>query len=55
MRAPKDVARHLGSDPGGCVLRIRSLSWDEHDRRFDYYQTWVLTDTVPLEVNIVAS
>ena len=48
MRAPKDVARHLGIRPGGCVLRIRSLSWDEHDRRFDYYQTWVLTDTVPI-------
>lgn len=55
LRAPKHVAEHLGIKPGGPVLRIRSLSWDEHDRRFDYYETWVLTDTVPLEVNIVAS
>ena len=55
LRAPKQVAQHLGIKPGGPVLRIRSLSWDQHDRRFDYYETWVLTDTVPLEVNIVAS
>ena len=53
--APKDVAQHLGVGPADPVLRIRSLSWDQGDRRFDYYQTWVLTDTVPLEVNIVAS
>jgi GntR family transcriptional regulator len=54
-RAPKEVAQHLGVEPGEPVLRIRSLSWDQSDRLFDYYQTWVLTDTVPLEVNIVAS
>ncbi len=54
-RAPEDVAGHLGVQPGEPVLRIRSLSWDPDGRRFDYYQTWVLTDTVPLEVNIVAS
>ena len=53
--APEDVAGHLGVEPGDPVLRIRSLSWDQSDRRFDYYETWVLTDTVPLEVNIVAS
>jgi len=55
LGAPEEVARHLGVEPGAAVLRIRSLSWDKNDRRFDYYQTWVLTDTVPLEVNIVAS
>lgn len=54
-RAPKDVAQHLKMRPGGPVLRIRSLSWDQHDRYFDYYETWVLTDTVPLELDIVAS
>ena len=53
--APKDVARHLDIEPGEPVLRIRSLSWDAGERRFDYYQTWVLTDTVPLEVNVVTS
>jgi GntR family transcriptional regulator len=55
MRAPKEVAQHLGIRPGGPVLRIRSLSWDQHGRCFDYYETWVLTETVPLEVNIVAT
>lgn len=54
-KAPEQVAEHLGVEPGDPVLRIRSLSWDQSDRRFDYYETWVLTDTVPLEVNIVAS
>lgn len=53
--APEDVAHHLGVDPGEPVLRIRSLSWDQGQRRFDYYQTWVLTGAVQLEVNIVAS
>lgn len=55
LRAPKEVAEHLGVKSGTPVLRIRSLSWDQHDRAFDYYETWVLTDTVPLEVNIVAT
>jgi GntR family transcriptional regulator len=55
MRAPKEVAQHLGIKPGAPVLRIRSLSWDQNDRRFDYYETWVLTDTVPLEVNVAAT
>lgn len=55
LAAPESVAAHLAIAPGEPVMRIRSLSWDQHDRRFDYYQTWVLTDAVPLEVNIVAS
>lgn len=55
MRAPKEVAQHLGIRPGSPVLRIRSLSWDQNDRYFDYYETWLLTDTVPLEVSIVAT
>lgn len=55
MQAPEEVARHLGAEPGGPLLRIRSLSWDQHDRYFDYYETWVDTETVPLEVSIVAT
>ena len=55
VRAPKEVARQLGTTPGGPVLRIRSLSWDEQNRYFDYYETWVLTGTVPLELNIIAT
>ena len=55
MRAPKGVAQHLGVKPGSPVLRIRSVTWDQQERLFDYYETWVLTDTVPLEVSIVAT
>jgi GntR family transcriptional regulator len=55
MRAPERIARHLQIDPDQPVLRVRSLGWDHTELRFDYYETWVLTDVVPLEVNVVAS
>lgn len=55
MRAPQYVAGHLGIDPDEPVLRVRSWSWDQNDFRFDYYETWVLTDVVPLEVMVSAS
>lgn len=55
MRPPERIARHLGIEPEDPVLRIRSVSWDQNDDLFDYYETWVLTDTVPLEVNISAA
>lgn len=55
MRAPANVAAHLRIDEDQPVLRVRSLSWDSSDLRFDYYETWVLTDIVPLEVNVIAS
>lgn len=54
MRAPESIAAHLRIDADEPVLRIRSLSWDHDDRRFDYYETWVLTDIIPLEVNVAA-
>ncbi|MFD4422200.1 GntR family transcriptional regulator [Agromyces sp. NPDC058484] len=53
MRAPANVAAHLHIDEDQPVLRVRSLSWDSNELRFDYYETWVLTDVVPLEVNVV--
>jgi GntR family transcriptional regulator len=55
MRAPAAVAAHLGVGTDDPVLRVRSLSWDHTDTRFDYYETWVLTDVVPLEVNVTAN
>lgn len=55
LGAPGDIARHLEVPPGHPVLRIRSLSWDQNEKPFDYYETWVLTDTVPLEVNVAAT
>ena len=55
LRAPESVAAHLQIGPDQPVLRVRSLSWDASDTRFDYYETWVLTDIIPLEVNVSAS
>lgn len=55
LSTPESVARHLGVAVGHPVLRVRSLSWDSGDERFDYYETWVLTDVVPLEVNVSAN
>jgi GntR family transcriptional regulator len=55
LRAPANVAEHLHISDDDPVLRVRSLSWDHNDKRFDYYETWVLTDVVPLEVNVVAN
>lgn len=54
MNAPDAVATHLGVGSDDPVLRVRSLSWDHEDTRFDYYETWVLTDVIPLEVNVAA-
>jgi GntR family transcriptional regulator len=55
LRAPEAIATHLQIGPDQPVLRVRSLSWDAADLRFDYYETWVLTDIIPLEVNVSAS
>ncbi|WP_431836312.1 GntR family transcriptional regulator [Cellulomonas sp. Y8] len=54
LAAPEAVARHLEVEPGRAVLRIRSRSWDADRTLFDYYETWVRTDVVPLEVNVTA-
>lgn len=55
MGAPDEIATHLEVPAGHAVLRIRSLSWNQNEQPFDYYETWVLTDTVPLEVNVTAA
>ena len=55
MRAPEAVTTHLGVGAEEPILRVRSLSWDHSDKRFDYYETWVLTDVIPLEVNVAAN
>lgn len=55
MRAPEAVSTHLRVGRDEPVLRVRSLSWDHNDVPFDYYETWVLTDVVPLEVNVAAN
>ncbi|MFV0407758.1 MAG: GntR family transcriptional regulator [Propioniciclava sp.] len=51
----QEVSDHLGVAAGSPVLQVRSATWDKDGRRFDYYQTWVLTEIIPLEVNVSAS
>ena len=55
MRAPQHVATQLQIGSEDPVLRVRSSSWNRDGFRFDYYETWVLTDVVPLEVLVSAS
>jgi GntR family transcriptional regulator len=55
MRPSDTATSNLRIEPYVPVLRVRSLSWGNGDVPFDYYETWVLTDVVPLEVNVVAS
>ena len=55
LPAPPEVAAHLGVGVDHPVLRVRSLSWAADGTRFDYYETWVLTDVIPLEVSVAAS
>lgn len=52
--APHEIAGHLHVDPGTALLRVSSLSWDARDTPFDYYETWVITEVVPLEVKVSA-
>lgn len=54
LPAPENVAAHVQVSVNHPLLRIRSQSWDQDDTLFDYYETWVLTDVVPLEVNVAA-
>jgi GntR family transcriptional regulator len=55
LGAPPEIAAHLGVAEGHPVLRIRSQSWTADGQCFDYYETWVLTDTVALEMNAAAA
>jgi GntR family transcriptional regulator len=55
LRTPPDIAAALGVGSDEPVLRVGSLSWSKDSTRFDYYETWVLTEIVPLEVNIAAT
>ncbi|NQX36415.1 GntR family transcriptional regulator [Herbiconiux sp. VKM Ac-2851] len=55
LRTPPEIATALGVGEDEPALRVGSLSWNQDAIRFDYYETWVLTDVVPLEVNVAAS
>jgi GntR family transcriptional regulator len=50
LGAPVHIAQKLGVPEGMPLVRIRSATWDESMVPFDYYETWLRTDVVPLEV-----
>lgn len=50
LEAPAEIAELLGVPPGTALVRIRSATWDQSTVPFDYYETWLRTDVVPLEV-----
>ena len=54
LPAPDHIACRLQVNKGHSVLRVRSRSWDQDELLFDYYETWVLTDVVPLEIEVAA-
>lgn len=54
LGAPEAIARHLQVPTGLPLMRIQSTSWTADGLRFDYYETWLRTDVVPLEVDATA-
>jgi GntR family transcriptional regulator len=51
VAAPKVIATHLQISTGTPLLRIRAITWDKSLVPYDYYETWLRTDVVPLEVD----
>ncbi|MEI2774714.1 MAG: GntR family transcriptional regulator [Tetrasphaera sp.] len=49
--ASERIAQHLDIPAGSPVLLIRSTTWDKSLVPYDYYETWLRTDVVPLEVD----
>jgi GntR family transcriptional regulator len=51
LGAPGRIAELLNVSEGTPMLRIRSTTWDQSQAPFDYYETWLRSDLVPLELN----
>lgn len=51
LPAPRSIAEHLEVEKGTALLRIRSVTWGSTLVPFDYYETWLRSDRVPLELN----
>ncbi|TKG64923.1 GntR family transcriptional regulator [Prauserella endophytica] len=47
-----EIASALGVPETAPTLHIRSTSWTASGQRYDVYDTWVLSDVIPLEVNV---
>ena len=48
--APAEIAALLEVSVGSPILLVSSVSWDEDEKPFDYYTTWVRTDIVKVTV-----
>ena len=54
LGAPEDVATHLEVAVGAPLVRIQSITWTAAGLRYDYYETWLRTDVVPLRIEVTA-
>jgi GntR family transcriptional regulator len=54
LPAPQHIADHLSVPAGSPLLRVRSTTWDSSQAPYDYYETWLRSDRVPLELNTIS-
>lgn len=54
LPAPHAIAELLEVGEGAALLRIRSVTCDASQVPFDYYETWLRSDRVPLELSTSA-
>jgi GntR family transcriptional regulator len=54
LPSPRAVAERLEVAEGSALLRIRSTSWTASSTPYDYYETWLRSDRVPLELSASA-
>lgn len=54
LGAPDNIAAHLEIPPGAPLVRIQSATWTPTEVRYDYYETWLRTDIVPLKIEVTA-
>jgi len=48
---PERISGFLDLPAGAPVMLIRSTTWDKSLAPYDYYETWLRTDVIPLEVD----
>ena len=52
--APAEVAAALRTSGSTPMLRVRSTSWTSAGAPYDFYETWVLSEVIPLEISVSA-
>ena len=55
VRADAKVAQLLDVKIGAPLLLIHSISWNTNLAAFDYYTSWIRTDVVKIEIDVVAA